>query len=244
MTTIQDTPLAPRQALPLPSRPQLRAVVARVAASLVTAVIIPAVLLWATLVTFDIETAVIVALAWMAGATCWRWATKRPVSGLLVLTLGIMIIKTGVMLATGNTFVYFVQPVGGDAIVAAIFLGSLWTGRPIVARLAPDFYPMDAALAARPRVRQLFKRLTLLWGLVIVVKGSVTLWLLMSLSTTNFVLIKGSAIITLTLLAAATTVALSAIVARREGLLHPQGEDLEDPVHARRYTEPLAITTR
>jgi hypothetical protein len=39
-------------------------------------------------------------------------------------------------------------------------------------------------------------------GLVIVVKGSVTLWLLGSLSTVNFVLIKRSAIISLTLLAA------------------------------------------
>jgi hypothetical protein len=181
MTAIQDAVLAPRHILPHPSRPQLKAIVARVAASLVTAVIVPAVLFWATLVTFDIDTAVIVAFAWMAGATCWRWATKRPVSGLLVLALGMMTIKTGVMLATGNAFIYFVQPVGGDALVAAIFLGSLWTARPIVARLAPDFYPIDPALAARPRVRKLFQRLTLLWGLVIVVKGSVTLWLLMTL---------------------------------------------------------------
>jgi intracellular septation protein A len=223
MTAIQDTVVAPSRVLTRTSRPPLKAVVARVAASVATAVIVPAVLFWATFVTFDIDTAVIVALAWMAGATCWRWATKRPVSGLLVLTLGIMTIRTGVMLATGNTFVYFVQPVGGDAIVAAIFLGSLWTARPIVARLAPDFYPIDPALAARPRVRKLFQRLTLLWGLVIVVKGSVTLWLLMTLSTANFVLIKSSAIITLTLLAAGTTVALSAIVGRREGLLQPSG---------------------
>jgi len=140
---------------------------------------------------------------------------------LLVLTLGIMTIRTVFTLATGNTFVYFVQPVFADAAVAAIFLVSLWSARPIVARLAPDFYPMDAALAARPRIRRLFRRLTLLWGLVIVVKGSVTLWLLVSLSTVNFVLIKSSAIITLTLVAAAATVVLSAMVGRQEGLLRP-----------------------
>jgi hypothetical protein len=93
-----------------------------------------------------------------------------------------------------------------------------------VARIAPDFYPVDAALAARPRIRRLFRRLTLLWGLVLVVKGSVTLWLLVSLSTVNFVLIKGSAILTLTLLAAVATVALSAIAARHEGLLRPAAE--------------------
>jgi uncharacterized membrane protein len=130
-----------------------------------------------------------------------------------------MTIRTGCTLATGNTFVYFVQPVFADATVATIFLGSLLTARPIVARIAPDFYPIDDVLAARPRIRRLFRRLTLLWGLVIVVKATVTLWLLLSLSTVNFVLIKGSAIISLTLLAAVATLALSAIVGRQEGLL-------------------------
>jgi hypothetical protein len=49
----------------------------------------------------------------------------------------------------------------------------------------------------------------------------VTLWLLMSLSTVDFVLIKSSAIIALALAAAAATVVLSAIVGRQEGLLRP-----------------------
>jgi uncharacterized membrane protein len=184
-------------------------------------VVVPACLFPATLVIINVYAAVIVALGWMVGAMCWRWATGRPVSWLLVLTLGIMTVKTGFTLATGNTFVYFVQPVFADAAIAAIFLGSLWTARPIVARIAPDFYPVDAAIAARPRIRRLFRRLTMLWGLVLLIKGSLTLWLLLSLSTVNFVLIKSSAVITLTVAAAAATVALSAIVARREGLLRP-----------------------
>jgi hypothetical protein len=49
--------------------------------------------------------------------------------------------------------------------------------------LAPDFYPIDAALAARPRIKRLFRRLTLLWGLAIVAKGTTALWLLLSQST-------------------------------------------------------------
>ncbi len=199
--------------------PQLTGIAARAAASIATAVVVPAALFAVTLMIVDIDAAVIVALAWMAGAMCWRWATKRPVSGLLVLTLVIMTIRTVFTLATGNTFVYFVQPVFADATVATIFLGSLLTARPIVARIAPDFYPIDDVLAARPRIRRLFRRLTLLWGLVIVVKATVTLWLLLSLSTVNFVLIKSSAIISLTLVAAAATLALSAIVGRQEGLL-------------------------
>ena len=202
-----------------PAAPGLRAILLRVVVSLVIAVVAPAVLFWAAMVFFNVYAAVSVALAWMVAAMCWRWATRRPVSGLLILTLGIMTVRTAFTLATGNTFVYFVQPVFADATVAAIFLGSLWTARPIVARLAPDFYPIDVALAARPRIKRLFRRLTLLWGLVIVAKGTTTLWLLLSQSTRDFVLIKSTAIIALTVLAAAVTVALSAMVGRQEGLL-------------------------
>jgi hypothetical protein len=202
-----------------PPHPHLRDIVARVLVALATAVVVPAALLWATLVVFNVPTAVTIALAWMVAAISWRWATKRPVSGLLLLTLGTLTIKTALTLVTGNTFIYFVQPVFADFTVAAIFLGSLWSARPVIARLAPEFYPMDAAVAARPEVRAHLRRLTLMWGLVILAKGGITLWLLDSLSTVNFVLIKGGAILTLTLTAALVTVVWSVIFGRQEGLL-------------------------
>jgi hypothetical protein len=220
------TPAADLATMPVLDAPgiRLRHVVARTAVSLLTAVVAPAALVTTTLLVVNIETAVVVALVWMVGAMGWRWATRRPVSAVLVLALGMMTVKTAFTLATGNTFVYFVQPVFTDALVAAVFLGSLFTSRPIVARIAPDFYPVDRALAARPRIRRprirrLFQRLTLLWGLVIVVKGSLTLWLLLSQSTVDFVVIKNSAVLTLTLVTAAVTVGMSAIVGRQEGLL-------------------------
>lgn len=199
--------------------PRLREVVVRVLVSVTTAVVVPATLLWAMLTLFDVAIAVIVALAWMVAAIGWRYATKRPASGLLLLSLGILTVKTAFTLVTGNTFIYFVQPVFADVAVAGIFLGSLWTARPVIARLAPDFYPMSASVAALPEIRALFRRLTLMWGLVILAKGAITLWLLVSLSTANFVLIKGGAIITLTLTAATVTVVWAVVVGRQQGLL-------------------------
>jgi hypothetical protein len=209
------------RAHPYDGRPTLRAVMARTSASLLIAVIAPAALVSSTLLLFNIQVAVIAALAWMAGAMCWRRATQRPMSGLLVVALGMMTIKTSFTLATGNTFVYFVQPVFTDALVATVFLGSLGTATPVVARIAPDFYPIDAVLGARPKVRRLFRRLTALWGLVLVAKGSLTLWLLKSQSMVDFVVIKSSAIVTLTVAAVAVTIAMSAHVGRQEGLLDP-----------------------
>jgi len=202
-----------------PSRPRLAQILTRVVMSVATAVLVPAALLWAMLVAFDFATAVVVVLAWIVGAMGWRRATRRPVSGLLVLTLVILVIRTALTLATGSAFLYFVQPVFADLTVAALFLGSLWSARPVIARLAPDFYPMDAAVTSLPRMRALFRGLTLMWGLVILVKGVTTLVLLESLSTVHFVLIKGGAITTLTVTAAVVTVVWSVIVGRREGLL-------------------------
>lgn len=211
---------APEQLLPAPpGLPHPREIVMRVGVSLVTAVVTPAVLFAMTMLIFSVDTAMIVALVWMAGAVAWRAATGRCVSGLLVLTGAIMVLKTAITFATGNTFVYFVQPVFVDAAVAALFLGSLWTARPLVARLAPDFCPMDTELAERPGICRLLRSLTLMWGLVILVKGSVTLWLLISLSTVDFVLIKGGSIMTLTFAAVAATIVWSVAVCRNEGLL-------------------------
>lgn len=81
---------------------------------------------------------------------------------------------------------------------------------------------MDEGLAARPGVRHLFRGLTLMWGLVIILKGSVTLTLLLSLPTVDYVVVKGAVIIALTLCTVTVTVVWSAVVARREGLLHPR----------------------
>lgn len=214
-TTTGRSALAERAPTQLP----VRDVLTRVAVSVGVAVIAPAALLWAGVLIFNVAAAVSIALAWMVGAMSWRWATRRPVSGVLLLSVGVLTVKTTFTLATGNTFVYFAQPVLADLTMAAVFLGSLWSATPVIARLAPEFFPMDPTVAARPEVRAHFRRLTLMWGLVIVLKGTITWWLLESLSTVDFVLIKGGAIITLTLTAAVVTVVWSVLVGRREGLL-------------------------
>ena len=83
----------------LPAVPTRREVIARVAVSLAIAVIAPAVLLWVMLAIFSVASAVIAALVWMMGAVSWRWTTGRPVSGLLLLTVRILTLKTAFTLA-------------------------------------------------------------------------------------------------------------------------------------------------
>ena len=203
-------------------RPRLGTVVRRVSLSLLIACVVPAVLFYTTFALAGVWTAILVALGWSYGAIAFRALTGRRTSGLLLLTALLITARTALALATDSTFVYFLQPIVSDGVVATAFLLSLVTARPMVARLAGDFYPMDHELAMRPRVRRLFRHLTVLWALLGLGKAMLTLWLLQSQSLATFVLVKSVTVLVVNLTAAAATIALAAWVARREGLLGPQ----------------------
>lgn len=202
-------------------RPTLAAVIHRVSLSLLIAVVIPAVVFYGVFVLAGVWTAIVAALVWSYGAIAWRALTRRRTSGLLILTAILLTGRTALSVAADSTWLYFLQPVISDGAVAALFLLSLASARPMVARLAGDFYPMDHELAARPRVRRLFWQLTAMWAVLGFTKASMTLWLLQSQSLETFVLVKSVSMLAINLLAAAATIALAAAVARKEGLMGP-----------------------
>ena len=181
--------------------------------------IVPSVLFYVCLVSLGVWAALVAALAWCYGAMAWRLATRRRMSMLLVLTVAGLSAKTAVAFASGSTFLYFLQPVLNNTVVALLFLLSLATARPVVARLAADFFPMTEDIARRPRVERLFWRLTLLWAAVALGKATVTLWLLQSQSLVDFVVFRDTFFLAVTVTAVAVTVSASFWVARKEGLL-------------------------
>jgi intracellular septation protein A len=203
-------------------RPRLGTVVRRVSLSLLIACVIPAVLFYTTFALAGVWTAIMVALAWSYGAIGFRALTGRRTSGLLLLTALLITARTALALLTDSTFIYFLQPIVSDGLVATAFLLSLITARPMVARLAGDFYPMDHELSMRPRVRRLFCHLTVMWALLGLGKALLTLWLLQSQSLETFVLVKSITVLSVNLTAAAATVAAAAWVARLEGLIGPR----------------------
>ena len=206
--------------VPQHHRPRLRAVVRRVVLSLVVACAVPAVVFYATFRVLGVWPAIFAALAWSYGTLAWRALTGRRTSGLLVLTTAVLTGRTLVALLTDSTFLYFLQPIISDGLVATAFLLSLATSRPMVARLAGDFYPMDAELALRPGIQRLFRDLTVMWAALCLGKAALTLWLLVSQSLATFVLVKSVSMLTINTAAGAATLGLAVLAARREGLLH------------------------
>jgi uncharacterized membrane protein len=192
-----------------------------VSLSLLVAVVVPAVVFYGVFVLAGVWTAIAAALAWSYGAIAWRALTRRRTSGLLVLTALLLTGRTLLSVLADSTWLYFLQPVISDGAVAILFLLSLASARPMVARLAGDFYPMDRELALRPRVRRLFRDLTALWAVLGLAKAGVTLWLLQSQTLDTFILVKSVSMLGVNVLAAFATVALAAVVARQEGLMGP-----------------------
>ena len=201
----------------------------RLALSLTIACVVPAALFLTCFEAFGVWPAILVALAWSYGAIAWRAVTGRRTSGLLVLTAIVLTGKTVIALVAQSTFFYFLQPIITDGVVAMTFLLSLASARPMVARLAGDFYPMDPELSLRPRMRRLFWHLTAMWAVVCLAKAAAMFWALNSLSLNTFVLVKSISMPASNLLAVCLTICAAVVVARKEGLI---GHDAHLPVAA------------
>jgi hypothetical protein len=214
------TAVTPGSSAQLVERPRFGAIMRHLGLSILMANVIPSVLFYLCLVAGNVWTALVAALVWCYGAMAWRLSTRRRASGLLIITMVGLTAKTALALASGSTFIYFLQPAITDGIVAALFLISLATARPIVARLAGDFFPMSADIAARPRIQRLFWNLTLFWAFICLAKSMVTVWLLESFPMVTFVAVKGIAILAMILTGTAITVFAAFRVAHSEGLLH------------------------
>jgi hypothetical protein len=193
----------------------------RVGLSLLVACVIPAVVFYTVFAVAGVWTAILAALGWSYGAIAWRALTGRRTSGLLILTAIVMTGRTVIALATDSTFLYFLQPIISDGVVGTTFLLSLATARPLVARLAGDFYPMDHELAMRPRIRRLFWHLTMMWAVLCLGKAAMTMWLLQSTSLDTFVLVKSITMLSINALAVGATIGFAVVVARKEGMLGP-----------------------
>jgi intracellular septation protein A len=163
--------------------------------------------------------AIAAGLAWTYSAILIRVVTKRRIPGILILGAMTLTARSVLTFATGSTFVYFLQPTLGTAMVALAFLVSVPTGRPLVQRLASDFCPIPATLFEHAPVRQIFLRLTLLWAAAQFANAAVTLYLLLSQSVGVFVVTRTivSLVITVVTIAISTVWFLRSM--RRAGVI-------------------------
>jgi intracellular septation protein A len=170
--------------------PRVRAVVLHAGPTVIDGTVIPAILFWSLLHAVGITAAVWAVLGWSAFAAGRRLCRGRRVPGVVLLGAVAVVGRAVTMLATGSTFLFFLQPVIGTVLTGLLFLGSVPMGRPLTERLAADFVPLDAEVLGRAPVRRLLLRLSLLWAAVHFANAGLTLFLLQRESVSTFVLLR------------------------------------------------------
>jgi uncharacterized membrane protein len=171
--------------------PRKRSIIAAIAKQLtphlIEATLIPTVLFYVLLATCGLRWALVVALVWAYIAIGRRVIKGRRMPAILILaTVGITL-RAIVYLCNHNAFVYFLQPILGTSVTAAILLLSIPLGRPLIARFAADFCPLHPDVKERPEVTRLFRRLTFLWAGVNATVAGVSLILLLTVPVSVFV---------------------------------------------------------
>jgi hypothetical protein len=195
------------------------AVVRRAAPRLIEASLIPTALFYSCLVLVGVGAAYAAALVWLYAAVGTRLMRRQPVPPLLVLGAIGITVRTTVSVASGSTFVYFAQPVVGSLVVGSVFLISVAVGRPMVEKLALEFWPLTPEMQAHPSVERLLRRLTFLWAGVNFAVGAATLTLLLVLPLPMFVAVKQAVAWTITLAGIAVTIDRSVRTALRAGFV-------------------------
>jgi hypothetical protein len=198
--------------------PRLRSIVRHAIPNLVECTVVPTVIFSVLLQVAGLIPASIVALGWSYAMLMRRLATKQRVPGLLMLTSLGLSVRTAVVVASGSAFIYFLQPIVATAAVGLTFLFSCVTRNTMVDRLAKDFCPLTPDIVARRRVKQLFRRLTVMWAAINLVNASITCWLLLTQSVAVFVAVKSLSAMAVTWCGVAATVIWALRVARKEGI--------------------------
>ena len=158
--------------------PPVRSVVRHALPYVLEGSVIPLVVFLAVYRLGGVRWAILAGFSWSAAAIVRRIRTSGEVPGLLLLSSVGLTAKTGISLATGSAFVYFLQPTIGTALVGVTFAASVAVHRPLAERVTRDLCPLEPEVLAHPAVRRFFRRASLVWAMVNFVNASIALWLL------------------------------------------------------------------
>lgn len=201
--------------------PHLAAMARRAVPGLMEGTIGPMVAFYAGYVAGGLVPGLVLAAAWSLGAVALRLARGRPMTGLLLLTLMALAVRTVTSLATGSVFVYFLQPTLGTFVTAAVFAGSVLVRRPLTERLATDLVDLPDAVTGHPEIARLHVALSLLWGATFAISGALGLWLLVSRPVGTFLLMRAATNGVLVAVAVAVSAAMFVQRVRRHDIGAP-----------------------
>jgi uncharacterized protein DUF3159 len=178
--------------------PHLRTLARHAVPRVLEGTVVPLLLFLITLRLLGVWGAMGVGLVWGYGLIGVRLLLRRRVPGVLLIGTATFTVRTILAVASGSTFIYFLQPTLGTAAVAAAFLLSVPLDKPLARKLADDFCPIPADFHTNAHVRRFFRQVSLLWAFTQALNVGITLWLLFTQSVGTYMLAKTATSSTLT----------------------------------------------
>jgi intracellular septation protein A len=168
--------------------PPIREMVRQAGRPLLESTLIPLGLFWA-LSHVGLNAGMIAALAWAGLAIVRRLVRRQKLPTVLLITTGLLLVRTVVGLETGSAFLYFLQPSAQNFVFAFVLLLTIGLDRPLLAKLADDFCALPEDMTRHPGIKRFFKRVSLLWALVFLINGVTTIVVLATQTVGNYLLV-------------------------------------------------------
>ncbi len=170
--------------------PSLRELASRALPQALEAAIVPAALYLLASRVAGTRVAIVAPLGWAVAVVWWRAVRGRRIPGMIVLALVTLLVRSLVAFAADSAFLYFVQPTVGGFALAAAFLASVVIDRPLASCFAHDFAALPRAVVERPSIRRFFRWVSVMWGCYGLANAALGLWMLRSLTTTSYVMLR------------------------------------------------------
>ena len=119
-----------------------------------------------------------------------RYERRQERQGTMAkVSLGFVLVQAAIGLASGSAEVYLAQPVLLNGAMGLAFLGSALLGRPLAGVFAREMTDFPPEVRASDTFRVVFCRISLAWGVYLLVRSAVRLVILSKTGVDAFVLI-------------------------------------------------------
>ncbi|MBO0843887.1 MAG: hypothetical protein J2P22_00520 [Nocardioides sp.] len=139
-------------------------------------VVVPAILLFPFVRARHDMIGLLAVLAWRSSCIFARWLRGARVPATVWMAFALFAARTVSSLAVTSVVVYLWQPIILSVLTGGMFVVAAFGTRPLTMRLAHDFVHLPASVTANPRVRHLFRDLTLIYGVVHLASAAVGAW--------------------------------------------------------------------
>ncbi|MGE5287580.1 MAG: hypothetical protein ACM3ML_10325 [Micromonosporaceae bacterium] len=156
------------------------------------------------------------AIVWIVTAV--HKVRNGTVPGLLMISVTMMTVQTGLALATGQVWIYFLQVPVAKLGLSLIFARSARTSQPLVGRLATEVVALRHPAVHHPGLHRYFQRATWLWAGIFMVLAVGLAVFVATQSAAMFILISSTVTPGLILIGAAVSALWFFSVIRRLGL--------------------------